>query len=261
MEQGSILEDGRHGPGLCHHLQGPTQNPEQVGKQGVCGWAAALSIYGMSHRWGRAQPYPTSKFLLPISHNLEQTEYGNAVEGDGSNEATPVQPKEDVLLGDCQAKGQLEGITNSPSKQHEPVGPEPTGLTSLDSTNEGLHAKDDVPAPLRQSSRKIRNQLPLRYWNFAAWQNDIFPYTFNMWVGLCICLHIVSYLYTVFLGSTVWRHSTWTITGLPDTNDFWHWWGYHWCWLYGGFVDGRVEQRIFGPSAAAPLGKPKDNFP
>ena len=38
--------------------------------------------------------------------------------------------------------------------------------------DEGFQTDDDMPAPLRWSTRKMRNQLPLRYWNFAAWQND-----------------------------------------------------------------------------------------
>ena len=54
MEQDSVLQDGRHGPGLYRHLQGPTQNPEQVREQGVCHGVAAISIltsiFGMSHR-------------------------------------------------------------------------------------------------------------------------------------------------------------------------------------------------------------------
>ena len=36
-------------------------------------------------------------FLLPISHNLEQDECQNAVEGESSNEPTPVPDAEDVL--------------------------------------------------------------------------------------------------------------------------------------------------------------------
>ena len=70
MEQGSVLEDGRHGPGPCHHRQGLTQNPEQVGKQIVCGEVAVLSkptsICGTSHRPGKVQPYPTLK--LSVAH-------------------------------------------------------------------------------------------------------------------------------------------------------------------------------------------------
>ena len=38
--------------------------------------------------------------LLPISHNLEQEECDNAVEGGGSNEPTPVPHMGDALLVD-----------------------------------------------------------------------------------------------------------------------------------------------------------------
>ena len=93
--------------------------------------------------------------------------------------------------------------------------------------DEGLQANDDMPAPLKQSSMKMRNQLPLRYQSFAAWQNDTLSGTLDLWVGLCICLYILSCLHTVFVRSTVWKHSTQTITGLQDRNDLWHWWGYH----------------------------------
>ena len=44
-------------------------------------------------------------FLLPISHNLRQEECGNAVEGDGSNEPTPVPHEEDALLASHLTKG------------------------------------------------------------------------------------------------------------------------------------------------------------
>ena len=49
----------------------------------------------------------------------------------------------------------------------ELVNQELTGPTIPDSVDEGLQANDDVPAPLRQSSRKTRNQLQLRYQNFS----------------------------------------------------------------------------------------------
>ena len=70
MQQGSVLEDGRHGPCLCKHLQGKAQNSEQMGEQGVCGGMAALpeptSICGMSNRQRRVQPYPAQE--LPVAH-------------------------------------------------------------------------------------------------------------------------------------------------------------------------------------------------
>ena len=77
-QQGSVLEDGRHGPCLCHYLQGQVQNSEQMGEQGVCSGMAALpeptSICGTSHRWGGHICTLHRKYLLPISNNLEQEE-------------------------------------------------------------------------------------------------------------------------------------------------------------------------------------------
>ena len=39
-------------------------------------------------------------------------------------------------------------------------------------------------------------------------------------VGLCVCLHFISYLYTIFWGSTVWIHSTYFIICLLSTTHF-----------------------------------------
>ena len=70
MHQGSVFEDEGHGPCPCHHLQGQPQTSEQIGEQGVCGGMATLpkptSVWGMSHRWGRVQPYHAQK--LPVAH-------------------------------------------------------------------------------------------------------------------------------------------------------------------------------------------------
>ena len=120
--------------------QGPTQNPEQVGEQGVYGGVAALpkptSVCGIPiDREGLSNTLHWN-FLLSISHNLEQDEGENAVEGAGSNEPTSVPHEEDMLLADSLTKSQPESTPCSPPKQHELVKPEPTGLTSLDSTDD-----------------------------------------------------------------------------------------------------------------------------
>ena len=88
-------------------------------------------------------------FLLPISHNLEQEECDNAVEGDGGNEPTAVPHEEDALPVNCLTQSLPESVPYSLSKQYEPVDLEPTGLTSPDSMEEGLQANDDTPTPLR----------------------------------------------------------------------------------------------------------------
>ena len=139
------------------------------------------------------------------------------MKGGGSNEPTQAPCKEDALLVGHPNESWPESIPHSPSKQHELVDPGPIWLTSPDSADEGLQANDDMPVPLRHSSRTMRNWPQWRYQNVTLWQNNILPSAFNMWVGLCICLHIMSCLYTIFVGNTVWRHSIQAITGLPDT--------------------------------------------
>ena len=129
-------------------------------------------------------------YWLPISNNLEeQEECKNAVEEGGSNEPTPVPHEEDAMPVNFMTESQLEGIPNSPSRQHKLVIPGLTGLTSPDTMDEGPQANDDTPVPLRWNFRTMRNLPPWRY-----------PGAFNMWVGLCICLHIMSCLYNIFVG-------------------------------------------------------------
>ena len=121
--------------------------------------------------------------------------------------------------------------------------------------DEGFQADNDMPVPLRWSLRTTRNQPPCRYWNFALLQNYTLSSTFDIWVGLCICLHIMSCLYNVFMGNTVWRHSIQATTNLPDTNNSWHWWGHHQYWLYGRFLDGGSGPKDSWPKHCCPTGE------
>ena len=121
----------------------------------------------------------------------------------GGNESTLVSQEEDALPASHPTKSRPENTPHSPLRQCELVDPEPTGSTSLDSMDEELQASDDSPAPLRLSSRRVRKQLPLRYWNFAAWQNDTPTSTLDWWAGLCFGLYILSCLQTGFVRGTV----------------------------------------------------------
>ena len=204
------------------------------GKTGSMWWRGRpIQIY--QYMWyvpqtGKGIAIPSTQIsCCQLAITWKRKNVSNIVEGGGSNKPTPVPYEEDALLGDQLTGSWPEGIPKSPSKQCKLVHTGLTGLTNPDSVDEGPQADDDVPAPLRWSSRKTRNQLPWRYWNFAVWQNNNLPNAFNMWVDLCICLHIMWCLYTIFRRNTVWRHSIWTMTGLPNTNHFWHWWGYHQC--------------------------------
>ena len=133
----------------------------------------------------------------------------------------------------------------------------------MDPTHEGLQADNDIPVPLRQSSRMMRNQPPWRYYNFALWQNDILPGAFNILVGRCICIHINSCVHIIFMGNTVCsvkalylsysrsaQHNQFLASmGIPSMLTLW--------WILMGDVD----QRISGLSTATSLETPKKTTP
>ena len=128
-------------------------------------------------------------YLFPISNNLEQAECENPVEGVGPiDELTSVSQAGNVLPANQPNESQPESLPNTAPEQCELVEPELTGSTSPDTMNDGLKAEDTTPVSLWKRSRKMRKQLPLRYQNFALWQNAP-PGTFDWWVGLCICLY------------------------------------------------------------------------
>ena len=200
------------------------------------------SVFGTSHRWEGHSHTLHRKYLLPISSNLEQGEYECSVGRKGHSRTPTLMPHEsDVLSVDCTTESWLESVPNSLSEQWKAFDQGSTGLTSTDPTYERLWANNDIPLPLMQSSRMMRNQPPWKYQNFTVWHNDILPGAFIIWVGLCICLHIISWMHIILLGNTMWRHSVLTTTDLPNSNDSWHHWGYHPCQLYGGFGGGRPK--------------------
>ena len=158
--------------------------------------------------------------MFPISSNLEQGECESSVGGNGHSDTPTLMPhKNDALLINYLTGGQPESMLNLPSEQHKPFNPGWTGLTSMDPTDEGNKDDNDTPVSPRQSSRITRNQPPWRYQNFTLWHNDILPGAFNIWVGLCICLHIISCMCIVIIGDTMWRHSIWATTYLPSKKD------------------------------------------
>ena len=150
-------------------------------------------------------------------------------------------------------------MPNSPSKQCEPFNP---GLNRLTSTDEGLYAYNDTPVPLRQSLRMMRSQPPWRYQNFTLLQNDILSGAFNIWVGLCICLHIISCMHVTLQGvpceDTLFESQQICPTQMSPgiDGDTIH------VKSKVDFGQGGVDQRIFGLSVAAlPEKQKRDNSP
>ena len=147
MQQGSVLEDGKHSP--CH-LQRQAQDSEQMGEQGVCDGMVALSkptsICSTSHRRG-VKLYPAEKIPVANQQQSGKEEGENSVRENGlCDEPTPVPQENDALPVKCLTESQLEGFPNSPSKWCKLFD---SGLTSTDPTDRGLQTDNDAPVPPR----------------------------------------------------------------------------------------------------------------
>ena len=256
---------GRHGPCLCHHLQGQAQNSLQMGEQGVCGGMATLpkptSICGMSHRWGRVQLYPAQKLLLPISNNLEQEEGENSVKRDGcSDEPTPVPHENDALLVDCLTESWQEGMPNTPSKQHEPFDPgsnswipqvEGSKLTMMHMFHQGEcweqwgtnpHGGIRILCYSKMTSFPVPSIFELSY---ASAFTSSHACTWSLWGIQC--------------ENTLFEPPT--TTNLPNTLKSWHWWGCNPCWLCGGFLDEGSGPKDIWSEHNCPTGETKKTSP
>ena len=137
-------------------------------------------------------------YLLPISSNLEQNEKDTPVAGvEHTNTSTPV-----------------------PTVDSEPADAEPSGTVMSSTAGNMSQGSPDQPAPLRCGTHTTQNWLPWRYWNFGLLADTSLPGIWDAWVGLCICLHFISCLYTVSGGSIVWTHFTYSILCLLSTTHF-----------------------------------------
>ena len=162
----------------CHKIQDRWENREYV----VENWPYPnVPIYVVCTRDGEGHSQtPHRNCLLPINSNIGQDEKDEPIVGVGNNNTLTPVPPVDSEPADARLSGMVIPST---------VGDTPWG--SL-----------DQPAPLRHSVWKTWNRLPWRYWNFSL-QADTSPSsTWDAWIGLCICLHVISAL-TPFSGR-VW---------------------------------------------------------
>ena len=120
-------------------------------------------------------------YLLPISSNLEQNEKDAPMTGVELTSTSAPLPPVDSKPADAELSGMATSDTSGNTSQGGP----------------------DQPAPFRCGTCTNQNQLPWRYQNFALLADTSLPSIWDAWVGLCICLHFISCLYTIFLGSTV----------------------------------------------------------
>ena len=168
------------------------------------------------------------------------------VSRDGPREGTALVPnRSGALLVDCPAGNWPESLLNLPSEQDGLVILEMTTLTSTDPlaeesdtddtdfetpskcddpTDKGPHDDSHTHVLLRHSSRLTRNQLLKRYQNFVLQQSNIFSDVLDICNGLCVCFHLIPYVYIIFFGNIVWSQSIHIKIYLPNTNNFLHWW-------------------------------------
>ena len=124
---------------------------------------------------GHIQTLHTS-YLLLISPNLEQAEK------------------------DVAGVEQTNTSALAPSLDTKPPGSELSGMATSDTMGDMSQGSPDQSAPLRCGTHATQNQLPWRYCNFALLADTSPPSILDAWVGLCIFLHLISCLYTIFCG-------------------------------------------------------------
>ena len=169
------------------------------------------------------------KYLLPISSNIEQDE-----------KYAPIAGVENTTT-----------LTPAPPVDSEPADAGPSGMVTSSTTGNTPQGSLGQPAPLRHGTQTTQNWLPWRYWNFGLLADTSLSGIWDALVG-CVCLHVISCLHTIFWGSTVWTHSTYSTLCLLSTTHF---------SIEGNSLNvvpmvdfwmGGLDQRLFGLSATAP---------
>ena len=163
----------------CHKIQDRWENREYVVEKHPY---PNVPVYVVCPRDGEGHSQTLERnYLVPVNPNIEQDKIDRPVARVGNTTSpTPAPP-----VGSAPAEAGSSGMV-TPSM----AGSIPQG-------------SPDKPAPLRCGTRTTRNQLPWRYWNFGLLADTGLTSIWDAWVGLCICLHIMLCLYTIFWGSTV----------------------------------------------------------
>ena len=103
----------------------------------------------------------------------------------------------------------MAGVENTntstpvPPVDSEPADAGPSGIVPSGAADNTPQGSLNQPAPLRHGTQKTQNQLLWRYWNFGLLADTSPSGIWDALVGMCICLHVISCLYTIFLGSAV----------------------------------------------------------
>ena len=116
------------------------------------------------------------------------------------------QDKKDVLMAGVENNNTS---TPAPPVNSEPADAGPSGTVTPCTASNTPQGSPNQSVPLRHSVWKTQNWLPWRYWNFGL-QADTSPSVIrDTWIGLCVCLHVMFCLYTIFWWSFVWITLYW----------------------------------------------------
>ena len=120
-------------------------------------------------------------YLLPISSNIEQDKKDVPMAGvENTSTLTPVPPVDSV-----------------------PTDAVPSGMVMSSTAGNSPHSSLDQPASLKHGTQTTLTDSHGGTRISVCWQIPVYPASGMHWFGLCICLHVISCLYTVFWGSTV----------------------------------------------------------
>ena len=208
-----------------HKIQDWWENREYVVEK--CSYPN-IPVYVVCPRDGEGHSWTLHRnYILLISSNLEQDEKDTPVAGvESTNTWTP-----------------------APSVNSEPADAGLSGMVTSSAAGNTSQVGPDQPAPLRHGTWTTQIWLPWRYQNFSLLADTSLSGIWDALVSLCVCLHVIFCLYTIFWGNTGWMHPIYSITWLLSTThfgterislnvvsmvDF---------WMVG------VDQRLFGPSA------------
>ena len=172
-------------------------------------------------------------YLLPINSNIGQDDKDAPMAGvENNTTSTPVPPVDS-----------------------EPADAGPSGMVTSSTADSIPQGSLDQTAPLRCSIWKTQNQLLWRYQNFGLLADTRPSNIWDAWIDLCICLHVIFCLYTIFWRSTVWITLYLHHHAPAKDHWFWHWGGFSQCNLSGGFFGWESGPKVIWPKHDCPTRK------